>query len=99
MARCPLSKAPWTHKQRTAGHQPASGALDMLLQSQDLVHDRNQVRQNEIAMHLPDPGRFDHEGGAASGTSGFGILPFVADDERMIEAEMPLEGRFDQETG
>ena len=50
-------------------------------------------------MHCADPGRFEQQRSAAGDAGGFGILPLVADDEGVIQIEMPFEPGFDQQAG
>src|SRR6185295_9120668 len=42
--------------------------------------------------------RFEEERSTTSDTRGFGVLPFVTDDEGVIEVEMPFETGFDYQT-
>ena len=43
------------------------------------------------------PGRLDQHRGAARRPRCFGILPFVADDKRLLQVQMPLEAGFYQQ--
>ena len=44
------------------------------------------------------PWGLEQERGAARDSRSFGILPFVADDKRMIEVQMPFESGLDEES-
>ena len=45
-----------------------------------------------------DPVRFKEQRSATCNARGFGVLPFVTDDEGVIEVEMPFETGFDYQT-
>src|ERR1700733_9161456 len=76
------------------GHSPAIPA-----QLENFFNNRRKIGQKEIAMDISNPGRLKEQGRAAGNSSSFGVLPFVADDERVVEIEMPFETRFRQQTG
>ena len=50
-------------------------------------------------MDVADPGGRNEQGSAAGGACGFGVLPFIADDEGAIEIELPFESGFDEQAG
>lgn len=75
-------------------HRLAGGA-----QEENLVNDGGQVRQNEVVVDVANPGRLDEEGGATSGARGFGVRPLVANDEGTVQAQLPFEGRLDEQAG
>ena len=46
---------------------------------------------------IADIWRLEQEGSAARCAGGFGILPFIADDEGMVQVEVPFEAGFDEQ--
>lgn len=58
-----------------------------------------EIGDEEVAMDAADPGGLDHDGGATGAAGGFGILPFVADDEGAVEVDVPFEAGFLDEAG
>jgi hypothetical protein len=73
----------------------AAGALEV----ENFADGRGQVWEQEITMDRAYPGRFNQKGRTARDARRFGVLPFIADDKRMIQIEVPFETGFDEETG
>lgn len=69
------------------------------LESEDFFGNGGQAGEDEIMGTGTDPGGFEEHGGATDGAGGFGVLPFITDDEGMFEVNMPFEGGFGEQAG
>jgi hypothetical protein len=67
--------------------------------SGDLLHGFRDTWQDDVVVSLADPGGVNEQRGAAGIVGGFGVLPFVAEDEGLLEIQMPLEGGFGEKAG
>jgi len=75
------------------------GDAGVAFEFEDFCDGGFEIGEEEIAMDFAGPGRFEKKRGGAGDAGGFGVLPFVADDEGMIEIKVPFEARLDEETG
>jgi hypothetical protein len=66
---------------------------------EDLLDGGLEVLDEEIVMIIAIPWGFDQDGGASGDLGGLGILPFVRNDEGLVQIEGPLEGGFHEQTG
>ena len=64
-------------------------------QTEDFLDNCRKAGEDKVAMDGADPVRFEEKRSATRDARSFGVLPFVADDERVIEVEMPFETCFD----
>src|SRR6266699_101914 len=74
------------------------GYFDVLFETEDFFHDTAEIREYEIMMNLPHPRRFEEQRGAAGGSGRFGILPLIADDKGVVQVQVPLESRLDEQS-
>ena len=71
----------------------------MRVELDDLLDGGGDVVDEEIVMVVANPRGFDENRGATGDLCGFRILPFVRNDEGLVQIEGPLEGGLHEQAG